>query len=160
MNIKRVLATAAMTAGLAIGLGVNANAAPVSDDFWECAAQHPDPTEFGCLLCFLRRHVRRKNRRVLDRPRGEARGGQHQYRPQRSPEKARVDAAAQPARRVAQLDTGHLTPSVDISHDYPRCNCVYRVHTRRAGPTTCRTRSPRPRFPRVPSGVAGCSRAS
>jgi hypothetical protein len=27
-----------MTAGLATGLAVNANAAPVSDDFWECAA--------------------------------------------------------------------------------------------------------------------------
>jgi hypothetical protein len=52
MNIKRLLATAAMTAGLAIGLGVNANAAPVSDDFWECAAQHPDPTEFGVCCVF------------------------------------------------------------------------------------------------------------
>jgi hypothetical protein len=33
MNIKGLLATAAMTAGLAIGLAANANAAPVSDDF-------------------------------------------------------------------------------------------------------------------------------
>ena len=52
MNIKRLLATAAMTAGLAIGLAANANAAPVSDDFWECAAQHPDPTEFGVCCVF------------------------------------------------------------------------------------------------------------
>jgi hypothetical protein len=33
MNIKGLLATAAMTAGLSIGLAANANAAPVSDDF-------------------------------------------------------------------------------------------------------------------------------
>jgi hypothetical protein len=52
MNIKRLLAAAAMTAGLAIGLAANANAAPVSDDFWECAAQHPDPTEFGVCCVF------------------------------------------------------------------------------------------------------------
>jgi len=50
MNIKRLLATAAMTAGLAIGLAVNANAAPVSDDFWECAAGHPDDIGVCCVF--------------------------------------------------------------------------------------------------------------
>jgi hypothetical protein len=52
MNTKRFLSTVAMTAGLAIGLAANANAAPVSPDFWECAAQHPDPTEFGVCCIF------------------------------------------------------------------------------------------------------------
>jgi hypothetical protein len=50
--LRRCLATAALTTGLAIGLTANANAAPVSDDFWECAAEHPDPTEFGVCCVF------------------------------------------------------------------------------------------------------------
>jgi hypothetical protein len=50
MNIKRLLAIAAMTAGMAIGLAVNANAAPVSDDFWECAAGHPDDIGVCCVF--------------------------------------------------------------------------------------------------------------
>jgi nitrite reductase/ring-hydroxylating ferredoxin subunit len=53
MNIKELLATAAMTAGLAIGLAANANAAPVSaagDDFWECAAGHPDDIGVCCVF--------------------------------------------------------------------------------------------------------------
>ena len=50
MNIKRLLATAAMTAGLAIGLAANANAAPVSDDFWECAAGHPNDIGVCCVF--------------------------------------------------------------------------------------------------------------
>lgn len=53
MNIKGLLATAAMTAGLAIGLAANANAAPVSaagDDFWECAAGHPDDIGVCCVF--------------------------------------------------------------------------------------------------------------
>lgn len=50
MNIKRLLATAAMTAGLAIGLAANANAAPVSDDFWECAGDHPDDIGVCCVF--------------------------------------------------------------------------------------------------------------
>jgi hypothetical protein len=50
MNIKRLLATAGMTAGLAIGLAATANAAPVSDDFWECAAGHPDDIGVCCLF--------------------------------------------------------------------------------------------------------------
>jgi hypothetical protein len=52
MNIKRLLATAAMTFGLVTGLVATANAAPVSDDFWECAAGHPDATEFGVCCVF------------------------------------------------------------------------------------------------------------
>jgi hypothetical protein len=52
MNTTRLLATATMASGLLIGFAVNANAAPVSDDFWECAAQHPDPTEFGVCCVF------------------------------------------------------------------------------------------------------------
>ena len=50
MNIKRLLATAAMTAGMAIGLAVNANAAPVSDDFWECAGDHSDDIGVCCVF--------------------------------------------------------------------------------------------------------------
>ena len=50
MNITRLLATAAMTAGVAIGLAVNANAAPVSDDFWECAADHSDDIGVCCVF--------------------------------------------------------------------------------------------------------------
>jgi hypothetical protein len=50
MNIKRLLATAAMTAGLAIGLAATATAAPVSDDFWECAGEHPDDIGVCCVF--------------------------------------------------------------------------------------------------------------
>jgi hypothetical protein len=53
MNIKGLLATAAMTAGLAIGLAATATAAPVSaagDDFWECAAGHPDDIGVCCVF--------------------------------------------------------------------------------------------------------------
>jgi hypothetical protein len=50
MNIKRLLVAAATTAGLAIGLTANANAAPVSDDFWECAAGHPDDIGVCCVF--------------------------------------------------------------------------------------------------------------
>ena len=50
MNVKGLLATAAMAAGLAIGLAANANAAPVSDDFWECAAGHPDDIGVCCVF--------------------------------------------------------------------------------------------------------------
>jgi nitrite reductase/ring-hydroxylating ferredoxin subunit len=50
MNAKRLLAAASMTAGFAIGLAVNANAAPVSDDFWECAAGHPDDIGVCCVF--------------------------------------------------------------------------------------------------------------
>jgi hypothetical protein len=50
MNIQRLVATAAMTAGLAIGLAATANAAPVSDDFWECAADHSDDIGVCCVF--------------------------------------------------------------------------------------------------------------
>jgi hypothetical protein len=50
MNINRLLGAAAMTAGLAIGLAANVNAAPVSDDFWECAAGHPDDIGVCCVF--------------------------------------------------------------------------------------------------------------
>jgi hypothetical protein len=52
MNIKRLLATAAMTAGKSIGLAATANAAPVSDDFWECAADHQDTDGIGVCCVF------------------------------------------------------------------------------------------------------------
>ena len=52
MNIKRLLATAAMTAGLAIGLAANANAAPAGDDFWECAGDHQDTDGIGVCCVF------------------------------------------------------------------------------------------------------------
>jgi hypothetical protein len=55
MNINRLVATAAMTAGLAIGLAATANAAPVSaagdeTDFLECAAGHPDDIGVCCVF--------------------------------------------------------------------------------------------------------------
>ncbi len=50
MDIKRLLATAAMTAGLAIGLATTANAAPAGDDFWECAADHSDDIGVCCVF--------------------------------------------------------------------------------------------------------------
>jgi|SRR5215208_6755817 hypothetical protein len=50
MNIKRLLATAAMTAGLAVGLAVNASAADNETDFLECAAGHPDDIGVCCVF--------------------------------------------------------------------------------------------------------------
>jgi hypothetical protein len=52
MNIKRLLAAAAMTAGLAIGLAATANAAPAGDDFWECAGDHQDTDGIGVCCVF------------------------------------------------------------------------------------------------------------
>lgn len=52
MNIKRLLSTAAMTAGLAIGLAATANAAPAGDDFWECAGDHQDTDGIGVCCVF------------------------------------------------------------------------------------------------------------
>jgi nitrite reductase/ring-hydroxylating ferredoxin subunit len=52
MNIKGLLATAAMTAGLAVGLAATATAAPVSDDFWECVADHQDTDGTGVCCVF------------------------------------------------------------------------------------------------------------
>jgi nitrite reductase/ring-hydroxylating ferredoxin subunit len=52
MNIQRLLATAAMTAALAIGLAANADAAPAGDDFWECAGDHQDTDGIGVCCVF------------------------------------------------------------------------------------------------------------
>ena len=52
MDIKRLLATAAMASGLAIGLAATANAAPVSDDFWECVGDHQDTDGIGVCCVF------------------------------------------------------------------------------------------------------------
>jgi hypothetical protein len=52
MDIKRLLATAAMATGLAIGLAATANAAPVSDDFWECVGDHQDTDGIGVCCVF------------------------------------------------------------------------------------------------------------
>lgn len=52
MNITRLLATAAMTTGLAVGLAATATAQPVSDDFWECAADHQDTDGIGVCCVF------------------------------------------------------------------------------------------------------------
>jgi hypothetical protein len=51
MNTKRLLATVAMTAGLAIGLAATANATP-EDDFWECVADHQDTDGIGVCCVF------------------------------------------------------------------------------------------------------------
>ena len=56
MNIKRLLATAAMTAGLAIGLAATATTAPIGEigdkaGFDECVKEHPDdPSSFAFVL--------------------------------------------------------------------------------------------------------------
>jgi hypothetical protein len=57
MNIKRLLATAAMTAGLAIGLAAIANAAPIGEigdkaGFDECIKEHPDDEGFAVCCVF------------------------------------------------------------------------------------------------------------
>jgi hypothetical protein len=52
MDIKRLLATAAMVTGLAIGLAATATAAPVSDDFWECVGDHQDTDGIGVCCVF------------------------------------------------------------------------------------------------------------
>jgi hypothetical protein len=51
MNITRLLATAAMTAGLAIGLAATATATP-EDDFWECVGDHQDTDGIGVCCVF------------------------------------------------------------------------------------------------------------
>jgi hypothetical protein len=51
MNIKRLLATAAMMAGLAIGLAATASATP-EDDFWECVGDHQDTDGIGVCCVF------------------------------------------------------------------------------------------------------------
>lgn len=51
MNINRLLATAAMTASLAIGLAANATATP-EDDFWECVGDHQDTDGIGVCCVF------------------------------------------------------------------------------------------------------------
>jgi nitrite reductase/ring-hydroxylating ferredoxin subunit len=50
MNITRLVATAAMAAGLAIGLAGIANAADDEADFLECAAGHPDDIGVCCVF--------------------------------------------------------------------------------------------------------------
>ena len=57
MNIKRLLATAAMTAGLAIGLAATAGAAPIGQigdaaGFNECVNEHPDAEGFAVCCVF------------------------------------------------------------------------------------------------------------
>jgi hypothetical protein len=52
MNIKRLLATTAMAAGLAIGLAATANAADAETDFWECIADHQDTDGIGVCCVF------------------------------------------------------------------------------------------------------------
>jgi len=57
MNIKRLLATAAMTAGLAIGLAATANAEPIGQigdeaGFNECIKEHPDEEGFAVCCVF------------------------------------------------------------------------------------------------------------
>jgi hypothetical protein len=51
MNTKRLLATAAMTAGLAIGLAATAGAT-AEDDFWECVGDHQDTDGIGVCCVF------------------------------------------------------------------------------------------------------------
>jgi hypothetical protein len=48
--LRRSLATAALTAGLAIGLAATATAADNETDFLECAAGHPDDIGVCCVF--------------------------------------------------------------------------------------------------------------
>jgi hypothetical protein len=50
MNTTRFLTGAALAAGLAVGLAATAGAAPASDDFWECAADHSDDIGVCCVF--------------------------------------------------------------------------------------------------------------
>jgi hypothetical protein len=57
MNTKRLLATAAMTAGMAIGLAATANAQPIDTigdeaGFNECIKEHPDAEGFAVCCVF------------------------------------------------------------------------------------------------------------
>lgn len=57
MNIKRLLATAAMTTGFAIGLATVANAQPIGEigdqaGFDECVKEHPDDNGFAVCCVF------------------------------------------------------------------------------------------------------------
>ncbi|OBF95098.1 hypothetical protein A5790_01780 [Mycobacterium sp. 852002-51152_SCH6134967] len=52
MTITRLLATAVTTVGVALGLAATAGAVPVSDDFWECAADHQDTDGLGVCCVF------------------------------------------------------------------------------------------------------------
>ena len=52
MNINGLLATAATTAALAVGLAASAYAAPVGDDFWQCVADHQDTDGIGVCCVF------------------------------------------------------------------------------------------------------------
>jgi nitrite reductase/ring-hydroxylating ferredoxin subunit len=49
---RRLLASTALAAGLALGLAVNAGAQPASDDFWQCAADHQDTDGIGVCCVF------------------------------------------------------------------------------------------------------------
>ncbi|MEO3757111.1 hypothetical protein ABGB19_02315 [Mycobacterium sp. B14F4] len=44
------LTATAMAVGLSVGLAATADAAPVSDDFWECAAEHSDDIGVCCVF--------------------------------------------------------------------------------------------------------------
>lgn len=50
--LRRLLAAAALTAGVAIGLAANADAQPAGEDFWECAADHQDTDGIGVCCVF------------------------------------------------------------------------------------------------------------
>jgi hypothetical protein len=52
MNIERLQATTAMTAGLAIGLAATANAADAKPDFCECIADDQDTDGIGVCCVF------------------------------------------------------------------------------------------------------------
>jgi len=57
MNMKRLLATAAMTTGFAIGLATVANAQPIGEigdkaGFDECIKEHPDDNGFAVCCVF------------------------------------------------------------------------------------------------------------
>jgi nitrite reductase/ring-hydroxylating ferredoxin subunit len=51
MDVKRLLAAAAIAAGLAIGLAANAQATP-EEDFWQCVADHQDTDGIGVCCVF------------------------------------------------------------------------------------------------------------
>ena len=185
MNIKRLLATAAMTTGFAIGTRRVANAEPIGEigdkaGFDECVNRTPRRQRIRRLLRLLRRIPRRgpEPPGVCYRTRHHSRRRRRSLRPENSPEKACAVAPAQPpgslprvARPLAAecglnctVTSAHLAcikPTLgprDASEEDTTVSA--NEHLRACRLTTCRRRSPRLRFPRAPSGEAGCSTAS
>lgn len=75
MNTKRLLATIAMTAGVAIGLASTANAADDEADFLQCVVGHQDTDGIGVCCVFYGGTYNERTGECWGRPRlGRRRG--------------------------------------------------------------------------------------